>query len=262
MLDSGIARMGIFAFIFLIAFAGIISLIPNEMNSYGYQYNYGNPKDKIPDSWNGIDLTHFNFTGSWNWTITGSAFTKFFDIGGRNLGLYGSHTILDKHLTLSHRYGFLLAWDENLDWYDESHKLVSYHYGSESRIGDTQLNNAYTQFGGNITFTVLCLGLGSGSSKFNMTTLFSFNTTLYDTPTEAWDNSALKIFVGINSINSNWQRDIWNIITNLLGFNTLAIFGTSEPYALILNGVIVGIIASASIIFITAVALEILPDWL
>jgi len=51
MLDSGIAKMGIFAFVLLLTFAGLCSIIPSQ---FVYGYEYGNPSDKIPESWNGI----------------------------------------------------------------------------------------------------------------------------------------------------------------------------------------------------------------
>ena len=260
MLDSGIARMGLFAFVFLIAFAGIISLMPNEMNSYGYDYQYGNPKDKIPDSWNGISLGGYNFTDSWNFTIsTDNQWFADNDIGGRNLRFYSTHNYLgEKYLILTHLYGFGLLWEEDLNWFNKNNEQVSYLVGIRQHMDYTALNENFEEFG-NMEFEVICEGLGSGSTYFKMITLFSFNTTLYSTPTLAWDNSALEILIGINAENTNYQKDIWNIISNLLTFNTVAIFGTNELYAIVLNGIISAIIYSAVIIFATAVILEVLP---
>jgi len=251
-LDSGIGLMGIFCFVLLISFAGIISLIPAEfVNTIGYS----NPADKVPETWNGIELGGYNFTAGniWNITMTNNDVSYYFDIGGRNLR-FATNTILFKpsHMRLFHRYGFGLLWEEAMDWFNTDNEDLS------SVIYTTILDETYEEYG-NLEFEVICAGLGSGSSYFKVTSLLSFNTTDYDTPTEAWTNDDLDILIGINAENTNYQQDIWYLISNLLSFNTLYIFGTTDLFAVILNGIIAGFIYVCVIVFATAIILEVLP---
>jgi len=249
-LDSGIGLMGVFAFILLVAFAGIISLIPAE---FANATDYPNPAEKVPESWNGIQIGGYNFTESWNITMTNDDVSYYFDIGGRNLR-FSTNTLLYKpsHIRLFHRYGFGLLWEEAMDWYNTDNENLG------STIYTTNLDETYEEYG-NLEFEVICLGLGSGSSYFKVISLLSFNTTTYDTPYDAWYNDDLDILIGINAENTNYQKDIWYLISNLLTFNTLYVFGTTELFAQILNGILASIIYGCIIIFATAVILEVIP---
>ncbi len=249
MLDSGIAQMGIFAFVLLIAFAGLITIIPAEFSN---TITYNSPIEKIPDTWNGIDIGGYNFTDSWNTTMTNDDVSYYFDIGGRNLR-FSTWTLLTvpSHVRLFHRYGFGLLFEEAMDWYSENEDLGSTIYKET-------FDEIYDELG-NLEFEIVCLGLGSGSSYFKVIGLLSFNSTIYSTPTEAWTNDALNILFGINAENTNYQQDIWYLISNLLTFNTMYVFGTTEVFAVILNGILASIIYGAIVIFATAVILEVLP---
>jgi len=255
-LDSGIGLMGVFAFILLVAFAGIISLIPTEFaNAIGYT----NPMDKVPDTWNGVDIGGLNFTDSWNITITKQDAIYDFDIGGRNLR-YATYKyfISPSHMRLFHRYGFKLFWEEAFNWHTQAEDLGSILY-------TTNVNEVYEEYGtiitNNATFqlNLICLGLGQGSTYIKVTSIFVFNATAYETPTDAWYNNDLNVLFGIDAENTNYQQDIWYLMSNLLSFNTLYVFGTTETFAVILNGIIAGFIYVCVIVFATAVILEILP---
>jgi len=200
-----------------------------------------------------IQLGGYNFTESWNITMTNDDISYYFDIGGRNLR-FSTNTLLfnPSHIRLFHRYGFWLAWEEAMDWYNADNEDLS------SVIYTTILDETFEEYG-NLEFEVICLGLGSGSSYFKVVSLLSFNMTDYATPTEAWTNDDLDILIGINAENTNYQKDIWYLISNLLAFNTLYVFGTTELFAVILNGIIASIIYICVIVFATAVILEVLP---
>jgi len=250
-LDSGIAKMGIFSFILLIAFAGLISIIPAEYNN---TITYGNPLNKVPNTWNGIELGGYNFTESYNTTLTITIGGETFDIGGRNLLLDLLCTTVPyrRELQLQHQYGFGLLWKESMDWYNADNE------NKGSLITYSIFNEDFEEFE-NLEYEVICLGLGSGSSYFKITSLLSFNITLYETPEEAWNNDDLDILFGINPENTNYQQDIWYLISNVLTFNTYYVFGTTELFAIILNGIIASFVYANIIIFATAIILEVLP---
>jgi len=249
-LDSGIGLMGVFAFILLVAFAGIISLIPTE---FANAIDYPNPAEKVPETWNGVQLGGYNFTEIWNITMTNDDVSYYFDIGGMNLR-FATNTLLfnPSHIRLFHRYGFLLLWEEAMDWFTTDNEDLG------STVYTTNLDSVYEEYN-TLEFEVICLGLGSGSTYFKVTALFNFNTTTYETPTDAWANDDLDILFGIDPENTNYQKDIWYLISNLLTFNTLYVFGSTELFAIILNGILASIVYGCIIIFATAVILEVIP---
>jgi hypothetical protein len=252
--------MMIFAFVFLGAFVAIIGLTPAELVSAGKDYSaFG---ENIPDVWNGIDLLAYNFTGVTTIQLNATDYAFYdFSLGNRNLRLYTYNNIYTsvRYLLLSHRYGAFLAWEESLDWYNRNQQLVSWHTASgAAAIGENELNADYAAFE-NIEFIPTCLGLGGGSSYFKLTALFQFNTTTYTTPEEAWNSSELYLLFGITLSDSNTAMNAWYLITQLLTFNTVEIFGTATPEAVALN-LLMALPFFASIGFIaTAIILEILP---
>jgi len=249
MLDSGIAKMGAFAFILLVSFAGLITVIPAEIVN---AINYTNPSKKIPESWNGIELGGYNFTDIWNTTITNDDTSTYIELGGRNFR-FGTWTLFSNptFIKLNHRYGFLLLLEEAMHWFIEEDLGAELWY-------EGNLDDAYEEYE-ELEFEVICYGRGWGSNYVKVTSILSFNSTTYETPSIAWYNNDLDILIGINSENTNYQRDIWLLISNLLTFNTLYVFGTTELYAVILNGILASIIYVPIIIFATAIILEVLP---
>jgi hypothetical protein len=250
--------MMIFAFVFLGAFVAIIGLTPAELVSAGKEYSaFGSD---VPDVWNGINLLAYNFTGAWNFTLSASASgTEYFDVGGRNLALDWLHGFGTGRLRLSHRYGFGLLWHEDMNWYNKEGFQKSWEsYGLGQIITTAELDEDYEAHD-SIQFTVVCLGLGSGSSYFKVTALLAFNETAYTSPSNAWDDSHLDILVGIEFSDANTAMNAWYLMTQLLTFNTVEIFGTATPEAVALN-LLMALPFYASIGFIaTAIILEILP---
>lgn len=254
---TGIGKMLIFVFVFLGCFVTLLALIPNQFAIATKEYStFGST---IPDVWNGIDLLAYNFTGAWNFTIPAGEGWENFDIGGRNLRFdYVNTALKGKYLRLYHRYGFGLLWNEAMDWYNREGILKSYQQAGSATIGEYQLDEEYATYG-DMKFNVICLGLGGGSSYFQVTTLFAFNTTLYSSPTEAWDNSALDILIGITFDQSSTALNAWYIVTSLLTFNTLEVFGNTGASAIAMN-FILALPFWASIAFIAFVILmELIP---
>ena len=263
-LDVGIAKIGIFCFVFLIAFGGILALMPSGFSPETLK-DYSDLSSKIPDEWNGVSLEGYNFTETWNVTlISFHSANEYFTIGNRPLCLYYSHSF-GGVVRLFYTYGLGLLFHDDMQWFNSKNERVSYFgwSGNNVEVFDTDhMNEQYEQE--ETVFKVLCLGKGGAwllgsSSYFYVTAILSFNITAYDTPLEAWDNNDLNVLIGINPQNANLSRDIWFMVTSILAFNTVEIFGTNTPntWQYILNYIISGAIWAGILIFAGVIALEI-----
>ena len=266
-LDSGIAKMGIFAFVFLIAFVGIMSLVPSGFNAN--LKDYSNPASQIPEYWNGVNLLGYNFTEIWNTTLTkylGDT-SQSFEIGGRDMTIDTYIGITTDYIRMMHRYGLGLIFHEDMFWYNQKGIQKSYSSGYQNQVVDSIIINDEYKTNNNLVYKVLCKGEGGAwllgsSSYYYVTAILTFNQTLYNTPDEAWDNDELDILIGIDPQNISVTKDIWALISALLSFNTLEIFGTTEPFAVVLNWIACSFIYGAIVIFVGAIFLELFPDWL
>lgn len=269
MLDSGIAKMGLFAFIFLIAFVGFLALIPSGMIANVKEY--GNPAEAIPDSWYGTSLEGYNFTETWNITLDAEGLkTEYFNIGNREMFFDYQHgyQVLygwNGFMRMSYRYGLGLWFHDDMRWINSKGIRVSDYVIDAETFTTSQIEEQYEQK--ETVFKVQCLGKGGAwllgsSSYFYVTAILGWNTTLYASPTIAWNNGDLNVLVGINPQNVSFARDVWFLLTSIMTFNTAEVFGSTEFWAVILNGIVCSFIFGSAIIFATAVALEVLPDWL
>lgn len=258
--DSGIARMGIISIMCLIIFAGLVALIPFEFNANAKEYS--DVSKQVPDVWNGISLGSFNLTESWNTTLNwNSPIERGFDLGNRNLGLQEEYHIGSiQGLRLWHKYGAGLIYTELMDWYDLDMILI--------RASELRSNNLDDEFeqNNNLFYKVQCEGQGVGllgsSTKFFVYAIFSFNQTVYDLPSDAWYNNDLDILVGINPEQSGMGNDILFYLTALLTFNSYQVFGTTDLWAVYLNGIISSFFWIPSIIFVAVLTKELVSDWL
>jgi len=256
-MDGRIAAIMVFCFIFLGSFVALLGLIPSDFAVASKEYS--SLAEQVPDYWNGVNLMQYNLTDAWNYTLTYPTSTPVdFDTGGRNLKLVIDAITAPYVLGLDHMYGWNLLWAEAMDWYNRNGVLKSYQEAGFARISTNEIDEDYED-NGDMQFTVKCLGLGQGSSTFQVMVFFSFNTTTYDTPSAAWFNDDLQILVGITLDNTNSALDAWALITGLLTFNTVEVFGNSGPEALAMN-VILALPFWACIAIVAAVFLfEVLP---
>lgn len=259
-------KLGTFAFIFILFFFGLYALIPN--NFAVVSQASPNAEEQVPPTWHGIDLLAYNLSAAKSILLndTNPDFYDAFTIGGRNLRLYSGKTVGGIHyVQLFHMYGLFTGWREAMDWYNRNNQEVSWQsaeggggpLGTAATIGDNEVDADFSSFN-SMRFDVVCLGLGAGSSYFRVLALFEFNTTTYDTPSEAWTNNALNILIGITV---DWEAtgmNIWSLIGSLLGFQTIQVFGDSGSAAIGLNFMISGLIWAAIIIFAAVFTFELI----
>jgi len=267
-MDAKIGGMLIFAFSFLGVFIVVVGFIPQQfLYTSSTKYRSIEFYDVPKKFWNGLDLAKTNFTDTWNCTLENEAngFSNF-DVGGHNLRLEFDHSFLTTDtLLLTHRYGFGLSWTEDLDWYDENGVLVSFHnILGRSKVSNFELDDNYDlNAEGFSTFLCKCKGEGKSlfgnSEAFSVTVYFSFNTTLYRLPSEAWNNADLNMLVGIKQEDSVQNITAWNLIMKLLVFQPLEIFDKNDAMGQQLS-LLISAIFWVIVAFVTLVImLELIP---
>lgn len=194
--------------IVIISFLGVLVLLmgfmPTEIYSMGEEREID-----VPEEWNGIPLRNLNLTDTWNGTLisTGSQAWDF-GVGGRNLRLEGSYQIYGNYIKLFHRSGFGLLWTETMRWYNargEERQYIEGQYG----ISKTILDEDYADF-------VELQYIVKSDWPFSVTSMFFFNNTAYNTPSEAWANDELNIFIGITWEHTSTVYNAWDVIAMLL----------------------------------------------
>lgn len=210
----------LFVFVFLGAFITLAALIPPQL--VWSSKEYANPDYPEGETWQALYLQASNSTKQITVNATALGYGPF-DLGGRNLNLYRRNEVFHYVLALQHKYGFGLFGTENMDWTNQN----GINEGGEMQ--DYMFDDDYAEFGA-LKYIVTSLGLAGGplfgySSKFHIEVQLSFNTTLYDTPTEAWAASDLRMFLGIDFDQTNTALNAWDMIARLLTFQKVEIFG-------------------------------------
>jgi hypothetical protein len=244
--DGHQVSIALFCIVFLFAFGGLLALAGSTPELLVTTV----PKPYVPglNDWQ-IKVTGGNLSNFEDYVLfllnDSEVSTNGFSIGGRNLRLQANHNLpTTPTLLLTHRYGLGLAWEEDLDWFNELGTLRSWHnLVGRSMIGTTELDVDYATFH-HLNYTCKCLGFGSGSSAFSVTAWLYFDEGTYSSPSDAWASGALNLIVGIgfNEV-APGNFNVWAFIWDLLTFNTINVFGTNSPEALFLNALIVACIA-------------------
>lgn len=245
----------IFIFVFLGSFVILLGMMPTGLIYSGKQYT--SPEDK--ENWVGLYLQASNATKSIILNNTLTMYYYDFDIGGRNLRLQVHNTnppYTNLKVILSHRYGFLLMGNENMDWHNEKDE----NEGSE--IYQDWFDEDYAEFQ-RLNYYIYCLGQGGFplfgySSAFHVQTSLSFNTTTYSKPSEAWIDDALYMFIGIDFDQTNTSINAWEIIGKLLTFQKVEVFGTDQQTQQMNQIMSLGILGTI-IVMAVIVIIELIP---
>lgn len=258
-MEARTGRMLIFTFVLLGTFVTLLGLIPPDFYVETKEYSvFGGG---IPSVWNGVDLLAYNFTEAWNYTLLTTDEIINFDVGGRNLQIEYTHA--GSRITLFHRYGFGLIWKEAMDWFNREGTEVSQQYIGQATIFGDDLDEDWNSYN-STKFRVICKGQGSGgvfgsSEYFEVMTLFGFNQTAYNNCTHAWNNDDLDILVGIEFDQSSTQLNAFYLLTQLLLFNTVEVFGSSGTEALALNFILTLPIFATIAVIAFVVITELIP---
>lgn len=164
----------------------------------------------IPEQFQGIDLQAFGDT--WNDTTIYLEFSDF-EVGGRNMRIASQYT--DNRIMLIQRYGLGLLWLEGGTWYNRDNIAVSYLRPEYPHllIGAEVLDQDYNEFD-SVEFTVRF----AENQPFQFKTFFTWNDSLYVSPSEAWEHDALGLLIGINFDQIGTTYNAWDIIAMLLTF--------------------------------------------
>lgn len=100
---------------------------------------------------------------------------------------------------------------KSLTWYDVNGFDVSDMYVGDKTLTGDQLNSDYENEG------KMEYNLKSGS--FTIKVYFNFNTTIYDTPVEAWENDDIHTLFGIEFDQTQTAYSAFDVLAMVLFFN-------------------------------------------
>lgn len=147
-----------------------------------------------------------SFAETWNSSLDGGVLNiQNIDIGGHDFDIWSSSISGEMQMYHWDYWWIFPVGKHYMTWTDKR----------GTNCGDTLTSEeleANYEVGEAIEFKVSC-------PHFFVKSFFNFNTTLYDSPTEAWDADALWILVGINFDQAQTGFNAWAVIGMLLFFS-------------------------------------------
>lgn len=185
----------------LALFALLMNMIPGEFYAESYE---GRSAD-IPEYFEGVDVT--SFIDTHNLTIDSAYYTSDWDLGNYHwdLGCIGVSKLI-----LSKRNYWGPFWVGSTLMKFKNEKGIDRGMELTNTFLDTDFNSkqAYSKY--------FCKG--ENEPKVGCTIFFSFNTSDYDLPSEAWSNGELYFLQGIGFDQIGTSTNAWNIISSILFF--------------------------------------------
>lgn len=195
----GIIVIGSFIAVMILLFG----LIPSGL--WASQEDYGRTQE-IPDYWEASDIQRFNNT---------QYFLLNNSVDSTSMQEFGGWYFLQMWY-VGGNYTTIARYDKILIFYHAVEDGL--FHNDNSRIGyglyDTQLDEDYDNGGlKNLQYRV---EFGSTTEMYH---LYSFNETLYDSPSQAWYNDALYVLWGMNFDQMRTGYSAWDLIAMTLFFN-------------------------------------------
>lgn len=200
-------------FVTVVTFLGImvfiIGLIPPQMYTADAMREVEYADFEAIDIYSYAEYTAFymNSTGGWDWFIHTDYYGHHVDIGNWNIDFYygkGNTSWLGAFLVHITYVFWIIPADHRLAW----------HSPTGVKIGDNIDVSHLEQYGNgdnSVTFRAVCQ-----HTTYHVS--FSYNTTLYDNFTDAWNFGGLAFFAGVNFDDVNTAFNVWNIISMLIFF--------------------------------------------
>jgi len=185
----------------------LIALFPSQF----YAVDYEGKEVNVPEYFEGIDIQNYKETWTYCLNESGGIYDpigKFYqieiDIGQHDWSLhYKCANTTDKDLTFYHKW---FEWVFFL-YYHNMELINSKGVSRGDYLEETELNTDYSNNEGR--YKIECIHFfGRG--------IFGYNTTIYSSPSEAWDYHALWIFIGINFDQTATGYNAWDLIGMIL----------------------------------------------
>lgn len=195
---------------FLGALVLIIALIPSGF------YTAGESREvNVPDIYESIDIYSFaetsieylNDSGGSLWFLDNTYRIKNIDIGNWDIDLYyrrpneGSYRLFLVHIWYD---WIIFPSDHQLEWFSRA----GVNRGQVLEISHIESDGAGDY---SVSYRALC-----DHTTYHVT--LAYNSSLYNSYTEAWNAGALGFFAGVNWDDMNTGLNAWNLISMLLFF--------------------------------------------
>lgn len=201
--------------VFIVGFSLLFVIIVSLMPAGLVTENYGDFSTEPPTYFSGIELGAYAETT--NFSLTDAVFTNEivggryydFDLGGRTWYMFiDSQRSYIVFGIRTYTFLFLTSRDplifKNVEGIDR---------GTSLTIGE--MNQDFTGNEGYLTYRVYLERDTSIGCEVNL----GFNTTLYASPQDAYENDGLRVLVGMGYDDTNTALNIWSFIGALLYFS-------------------------------------------
>ena len=193
---------------FLGMFALLISLIPSGFNA-AQDVRLVNAEQY--EGFEAIDLQ--NFAETWNGSIDagemwGILHLQHIDIGGYQFDLVSLNANPPNDVIQMYHYDYwwiFVVGSHKMTWYDKR------GFDLGTTVNKAELDSNY-EVGKPLEFKAQC-------PHFFVKVFMNFNTTIYDLPSEAWDDNDLHVLIGINFDQTQTVFNAWDIIGMILFFS-------------------------------------------
>jgi len=196
----------IFIITFMSTFLILTTAIPSGFLVTGYEeYRLV----EVPEYFDEEDILAYDSADMVNFTIQHDAygaFIKYFTLGGWSMK-YSSYKSGENYeeFSMTYDHWWIFEWNhEFFTWYDEKGRKIGTH------VWDYDLDKLYDEFG-ELKFKLM-------NSKTQYTLWLAWNTTKYDTPSEALANNEMYVLCGIKFDKVNTSVNAWQLIGMLLFF--------------------------------------------
>lgn len=212
------AEVGLFIFLvtFLGVFAYLVSTMPAEFATASKEY----VQHDVPEFWQAVDVVKLNYSDAFRFNssdyggVLGAHWVSF-KVGGWDVQLRwitgggGPYHILFRRLE---KWWIFIINAEDCKWYHEE-KAVHYHpFGDpESYAVRPEDIAQYFDEDGYATFRIEC-------SRFTMTIHMYYNTTKYDSFTDAYYANDWHALIGVTWDQLNTAISAWDLIGRILTF--------------------------------------------
>lgn len=199
-------RTFLFVLTFLAIFGVLVGTIPSEFVEASKEYK----KQSVPEYFESLDITSFNQTIVKN--ITEQWYSKTYYFGGHDFQLIAYNDnggkLVHKHY---HWFWFIPVGHHPMEWHDKNGKRVDIPLAETRGINKQILDSSWDNSTNTAKFTLKC-------KHVTIQAFFGYNTTKYNSPSEAWENYEISILftIGLDQIGMGWNT--WSLLTGILFF--------------------------------------------
>ena len=223
------AKPLIFTVITLFIFFTIISLMPTGLYTDVKQFNAQNPN--VYSGFSVVteydDLINFTINPATfdTWDASG-VHVYYFDLGGETWYMAVTPHYDALFFGVANWFGFVNMGNFPCNFWANGTDRGLY-------LEDWELNQDYTITKGLLNYEMIL----EKDPAVRCDTYFSYNTTLYSSPSVALLNEGLRVFIGVGMDSTITAFNAWNLIASIMLFRAPEIFGNT-PEGLGLNALI------------------------